>query len=56
MTWLSAAKEAGNVKVQAIFYDHIISKAIVGKDEDWKDFINRDSKVCVDLYGNNLNF
>ncbi len=28
-----------------VHYDHIITKAIVAKDEDFKDYVNRDSKV-----------
>lgn len=48
VTWLGDVKaEAGKtIPVVTADYDHIISKAIIGKDEDWKQFINFDSVVC----------
>ena len=33
--------------MKGIKYDHIITKAIVGKDEDWKQFVNYNSKVTI---------
>ena len=47
VTWLGDVKaESGNtIPVVTAEYDHIISKAIIGKDEDWKQFINFDSVV-----------
>uniref|UniRef100_A0A8R1HYX9 WHEP-TRS domain-containing protein n=1 Tax=Caenorhabditis japonica TaxID=281687 RepID=A0A8R1HYX9_CAEJA len=45
VTWLGDVKaDAGKtIPVVTAEYDHIISKAIIGKDEDWKQFINFDS-------------
>ncbi|EFP12448.1 CRE-EARS-1 protein [Caenorhabditis remanei] len=45
VTWLGVVKaESGKtIPVVTAEYDHIISKAIIGKDEDWKQFINFDS-------------
>ncbi|CAP38175.1 Protein CBR-EARS-1 [Caenorhabditis briggsae] len=45
VTWLGDVKtESGKpIPVVTAEYDHIISKAIIGKDEDWKQFINFNS-------------
>lgn len=48
VTWIAEASDAASktIPVVTVDYDHIISKAIIGKDEDWKNFINYDSAVC----------
>ncbi|CAL2029274.1 unnamed protein product [Caenorhabditis brenneri] len=45
VTWLGDVKEEAGKSIPVVTaeYDHIISKAIIGKDEDWKQFINFDS-------------
>ena len=45
VTWLADTAKAPPISVVCHEYDHIISKPILGKDEDFKDFINKDSKV-----------
>uniref|UniRef100_A0AC34R474 Glutamate--tRNA ligase n=1 Tax=Panagrolaimus sp. JU765 TaxID=591449 RepID=A0AC34R474_9BILA len=40
VTWLTEPL----VDIEIVTYDPVISKAVLGKDEDWKDYINRDSK------------
>jgi len=40
-----------HVAVHCEYYDHIISKPIVGKDEDWKDYINKDSLKYKTMVG-----
>uniref|UniRef100_A0AC34GLK8 Glutamyl/glutaminyl-tRNA synthetase class Ib anti-codon binding domain-containing protein n=1 Tax=Panagrolaimus sp. ES5 TaxID=591445 RepID=A0AC34GLK8_9BILA len=32
------------VEIQAVRYDPVINKAIIGKEEEWKTFVNKDSK------------
>jgi len=56
VTWLPddtlIPEDAGkNVRLQCAYYDHIISKPIVGKDEDWKDYINKDSLKYKTMVG-----
>ncbi|RWS21130.1 hypothetical protein B4U80_00819, partial [Leptotrombidium deliense] len=47
VTWL----ETSNViKASIIYYEHIIMKPVLGKDDDFKDFINEDSKRQVTFY------
>ncbi|KAI6234671.1 Glutamate--tRNA ligase [Aphelenchoides fujianensis] len=50
-TWLADVEADPNVPVEAHFYDHIISKAVLGKDEDFKDAVNRDSLHTTHLIG-----
>lgn len=37
--------------VDVVYYDHIINKPILGKDEDFKDFVNYNSKATVKFIG-----
>ncbi|CAK5095906.1 unnamed protein product [Meloidogyne enterolobii] len=44
VTWLTNTDpKTTNFVAKTIHYNHIIDKAIMGKDEDWKQFVNRDS-------------
>ena len=47
VSWIGevAKEEAKTIPLVAAYYDHIITKAVIGKDEDWKEFINYDSVV-----------
>ena len=47
ITWLAVADKGPFVPCICVQYDHIISKAILGKEEDFKQYVNRDSKVYV---------
>jgi glutamyl-tRNA synthetase len=40
VTWLVEP----SVEIQAVRYDPVISKAIIGKEEEWKNYVNKDSK------------
>lgn len=44
VTWIADIPIDKPISVKGVKYDHIITKAIVGKDEDWKQFINFNSK------------
>lgn len=45
LTWLAEASAGPFTPTVCVHYDHIISKAIIGKDEDFKQYINANSKV-----------
>lgn len=47
LTWLS---KDSIMPAKLVYYDHIITKSVLGKDEDFKDFVNRDSRVEVPVY------
>ncbi|TKR82468.1 hypothetical protein L596_016188 [Steinernema carpocapsae] len=53
ITWIatSDARESQPIAVRVAEYDHIISKAIIPKDEDWKQHINFNSLKHTDLQG-----
>lgn len=34
-----------------LYYNHIITKPVLGKDEDFKKYINRDSKKIIKFIG-----
>uniref|UniRef100_A0A915AYC0 glutamate--tRNA ligase n=1 Tax=Parascaris univalens TaxID=6257 RepID=A0A915AYC0_PARUN len=43
VTWIAEVPLGARIPVISVEYDHIITKPIIGKDEDWKQFINYDS-------------
>ena len=47
VTWLNkdSVQEA-----KLIYYDHIITKSVLGKDEDFKEYVNRNSRVIVPVF------
>uniref|UniRef100_A0A0K0E2M2 glutamate--tRNA ligase n=1 Tax=Strongyloides stercoralis TaxID=6248 RepID=A0A0K0E2M2_STRER len=51
VTWLSNSKENKLVNLICNEYDYLISKPIVGKEEDWKDYINRNSHKIINMLG-----
>ncbi|XP_059171364.1 bifunctional glutamate/proline--tRNA ligase-like [Physella acuta] len=44
ITWLAEAEKGAFIPTVCIHYDHIISKPVLGKDEDFKMYINKNSK------------
>ncbi|VDK62263.1 unnamed protein product [Cylicostephanus goldi] len=53
VTWIAEAEapSAALIPVVTVDYDHIISKAIIAKEDDWKNYINYDSVVSSHSYG-----
>lgn len=51
LTWLAKSKNVSLTPVTVLYYDHIISKPVLGKDEDFKKYINKDSKKSVKYIG-----
>ncbi|CAI4227562.1 unnamed protein product [Auanema sp. JU1783] len=51
VTWIAEGEKESVIPLRVAVYDHIISKAIVGKEEDWKQFINYDSVHYTDMSG-----
>lgn len=49
VTWVP--KRAENIPVKAVHFDNIISKEVLEKEDDFKDFVNRDSRHEYDLIG-----
>ncbi|KAK0429195.1 hypothetical protein QR680_011244 [Steinernema hermaphroditum] len=54
VTWIAtddSLEASQTVPVRVAEYDHIISKPVIGKDEDWKAYINFNSLKHIDLQG-----
>ena len=52
LTWLCENEEKSPFTPSLlIYYDHIISKAILDKDDDFKNFVGQDSKHEVEMLG-----
>ena len=51
VTWLAAPKEAPLIPVVATHFDHIISKPVLGKEENWEEHIAAQSKWAFHLSG-----
>lgn len=46
LTWLAETAKASFTPTYCIYFDHIISKPLLGKDEDFKQFIGHETRVC----------
>lgn len=46
ITWLTDTNSAPLLPTICITYQPLISKAVITKDDDFKDYINKNSKVC----------
>jgi len=52
VTWLcDDAEKSPRTPVLLTYYDHIISKAILDKDDEFKSFVNPNSKHVVEMLG-----
>ncbi|VDK71422.1 unnamed protein product [Onchocerca ochengi] len=51
VTWIADTKLGPQIPVKIVEYSHIISKAVIGKNEDWKQFVNYDSVKYLDFIG-----
>lgn len=45
ITWLAETAHALPVPAICVTYEHLITKPVLGKDEDFKQYVNKDSKV-----------
>ncbi|CAI9587656.1 unnamed protein product [Staurois parvus] len=44
ITWLADTDKAPFIPTTCVNYDHLITKPVLGKDEDFKQYVNRSSK------------
>ena len=52
VTWLCDDDDKSpKTPVVLVYYDHIISKPILDKDDDFKNYVNKDSKYEVEMIG-----
>lgn len=45
ITWLADTQKAALTPIEAVYYDHIISKPVLNPDEDFKNFLGKNTKV-----------
>lgn len=51
LTWLADVKEEPFTPTYCVYFDHLISKPLLGKDEDFKQFIGHQTRREVQMLG-----
>ncbi|KAK2184184.1 hypothetical protein NP493_277g03032 [Ridgeia piscesae] len=51
LTWLAETTKAPLVPALCIYFDNIISKPVLSKDDDFKNFVNKDTKTEYVMLG-----
>lgn len=58
ITWLSIPSDKNDninktnlIPCYAVYFDHIINKPILGKDDDYKNFITKNTRIEVQMFG-----
>ncbi|XP_077511678.1 glutamyl-prolyl-tRNA synthetase [Amblyomma americanum] len=54
VTWLAKTPSAPLVPCKCVFFDHILSKQVLGKDDDFKDFVRKETRLEVPMLGDPL--
>lgn len=51
LTWLADTEKAPTTPVVCVYFDHLISKSVLGKEENFKDFIGHNTRAEVKMVG-----
>ncbi|XP_076817359.1 bifunctional glutamate/proline--tRNA ligase-like [Clavelina lepadiformis] len=51
VTWLADSTKAAPIPTLCVYFDHIISKPILGKDDDFKNFVNKNTRKETAMIG-----
>ncbi|XP_033861011.3 bifunctional glutamate/proline--tRNA ligase-like isoform X1 [Acipenser ruthenus] len=51
ITWLTETPRAPLVPTVCVIYDHLITKPVLGKEDNFKDYINKNSKIEERMLG-----
>jgi bifunctional glutamyl/prolyl-tRNA synthetase len=51
LTWLAVTEKAKFAPTWCVYFDHIISKPLLGKDEDFKQFIGHETRKEIQMIG-----
>ncbi|ENN77483.1 hypothetical protein YQE_06011, partial [Dendroctonus ponderosae] len=51
LTWLADTAKAKLSQTFCVYFDHIISKPLLGKDEDFKQFVDHETRKEVEVLG-----
>lgn len=49
LTWLAHTEKAPFTPAYCVYFDHIINKPLLGKDEDFKQFIGHQTRVKLQI-------
>lgn len=49
LTWLADSPHAPLLETYCVYFDHIISKPLLGKDEDFKQYIGHKTRVSLSV-------
>ena len=49
LTWLAVTEQSKFTPTWCVYFDHIISKPLLGKDEDFKQYIGHETRVSWNL-------
>jgi len=47
VTWLADTSKAPPIPALCVYFDHIMTKPVLAKDDNFKDFINKNSRVSL---------
>ncbi|XP_050316358.1 bifunctional glutamate/proline--tRNA ligase [Anthonomus grandis grandis] len=51
LTWLAETEKAPFTPTYCVYFDHLMSKALLGKDEDFKQFVGHETRKEVQVLG-----
>lgn len=51
VTWLADTPHSPTTPVVCVYFDHLISKSVLGKDEDFKNFIGHETRAELSMVG-----
>ncbi|XP_055373827.1 bifunctional glutamate/proline--tRNA ligase [Condylostylus longicornis] len=51
LTWLAELEDSNYTKTYCVYFDHIISKPVLGKDEDFKQYVGHNTRHEVEMIG-----
>ncbi|XP_047522026.1 bifunctional glutamate/proline--tRNA ligase isoform X4 [Pieris napi] len=51
ITWLADTEKSPRLEVYCVYFDHIISKPLLGKDEDFKQYIGHKTRWEIPMLG-----
>lgn len=51
LTWLADTDKTTFTPVVCVYFDHLVNKSVLGKDEDFKDFIGHNTRAEVKMVG-----
>ncbi|GBM15901.1 Bifunctional glutamate/proline--tRNA ligase [Araneus ventricosus] len=51
VTWVVDSADSPLTPCMCVYYDHLVTKPVLGKDDDFKKFLNKNTKIVVNMKG-----